>query len=103
MDVQGLVIGCRVICNTGRVHNWLHWNPVGFCHRRSLSVTHRNTHTHTFFIAVLPLYTVASELAGRRGSKAAMVTDECGSEWRGPDGYLATRLQSEWLHTRTSV
>lgn len=29
-----------------------------------------------------------------------MVTDHCGSEQRGPDGYLAVELQSDWLHTR---
>ena len=55
------------------------------------------------FSPVFPLYTVASELRGKRGREAAMVTDHCGSEWRGPDGYLAAAPQSHWLHTRVSV
>lgn len=32
-----------------------------------------------------------------------MVTDHCGSEWRGPDGYLAATAESHWLRTRVSV
>lgn len=32
-----------------------------------------------------------------------MVTDHCGSEWRGPDGYLAATPESHWLHTCIGV
>lgn len=62
---------------------------------------------HQFSLSsLLPLSSEgASERAGAtvKEREAAMVTDHCGSEWRGPDGYLAVMPESHWLHTRVTV
>lgn len=85
-----LVSAAARACREGRlVHNT-------HSHRHRHAPMHAHTHTHMdaqwqdrlfispSFSPALPPHTVASELRGQRGRQAAMVTDDCGGERRGP-------------------